>query len=463
MPGTNGGIPAPQDRHVWLLGNTHPNADRSIRWDDDPFPNLSDPDALVVDLTTLTGPVLERIGKTKLDQARLLVRDKIISRGTVVAITQPFLPIVAGRALSGDTFRSPSASYMGDPRSYSNYQIFPTQLATKDVPVGGVIEVDLDHTFKEYVDNVRRFSFYIEQYLPRAILETEISSSVKTELGPVRGQEIKDNSGHDLGMTLTPEVVDHYNGGTLPHGGAGLLTFLPPPTEPIDDAIGRILSALGKNAPHAEPLPAWAEQLSLGRANEYKEQVAELKENKAKIEGEIDRLVHTTDEILAHRRLLYTKGPELEDAVVQAFKALGFGDIELMGSADEEDAAFAMGDGTRYARGVVEAKGSDRGAQMQHILQCKKWANQRVAVDGKASKGILVYNQHRLQPYPESRGARVKFERNQLDQAEMNDICIIPSCALFEAVRRVLDGEEPDRAKIAAKIAASKEVLRDVL
>ena len=461
MPGTDGGIPAPQDHSVWLLGNTHPNADRSVRWDDEPFPYLGDPDALVVDLTTLTGPELERIGKTKLDQAGQLIRDKLFSRGTVVAITQPLLQIDPDRPQGADRPALHTPRYAPNPNAYTNYQIFPIKISTRDVPDGGTILVGPDHTFRDYVGHVGKFSFYIERHTPRDILDVS-KRSVNTALTAVRGQEIKDNSGPDLGLTLAVGAAGDHPAKS-PHKGTGQLVFLPPPTEPIDEAIGRILSALGKNAPHAEPLPVWAEQLSLGHANEYKEQTAKLKEDKAKIEGEIDSLARTTGEILAHRRLLYTKGPELEDAVVRAFKALGFGDIEAMGSADEEDAAFAMGDGTRYARGVVEAKGSDRGAQMQHILQCKKWANQRVAVDGKASKGILVYNQHRLQPYPESRGARVKFERNQLDQAEMNDICIIPSCALFEAVRRVLDGEEPDRVKIAAKIAASKEVLRDVL
>lgn len=210
-------------RRVWLLGNAHPSADRSIHWDDDPFPNLSDPDALVVDLTTLTGPVLERIGKAKLDRVQPLVRDKIINRGTVVVITKPFFPVVAGRALTEDTSSTPSEPYMQSPAAYSNYQILPIRLTTRDVPAGGVIEVDPEHTFKEYADNVRRFSFYIEGYSPRAIMDTEMNSSVKIELAPVQGQEIKDNSGHDLGLTLTAEVVDHYNYTTSPHEGAGFL------------------------------------------------------------------------------------------------------------------------------------------------------------------------------------------------------------------------------------------------
>lgn len=238
--------------------------------------------------------------------------------------------------------------------------------------------------------------------------------------------------------------------------------FLPPYTEPADDAIGKILSSCGKATPRVEAPPAWVEQLSLGPAGEYRAQIVQLKEDKAKIQDEIDRLARQSNAVMAHCRLLYSSGPELEDAIVQAFRVLGFDDIERMGKADEEDAAFAM-DGTGYSHGVIEAKGARKGAQLQHILQCNRWTDQRAIADGRPSKGIFVPNQHRLDPYPKSAEIRMKIEPNQLEQAEMKDICIIPSCVLFEAVDKVLGGETPDRTRIAGKIADSKGVLGNVL
>ena len=218
-----------------------------------------------------------------------------------------------------------------------------------------------------------------------------------------------------------------------------------------------------KTSPPASVPPAWAARLSPGPAGRHRARIAELEERKAEIQGEIDGLARRNDRILAHRRLLYSDGHELEDAVVEAFRALGFDDIERMGKADEEDAAFAM-DGTRYSRAVVEAKGAGKGAQLRHILQCTMWAAKRAAADGKPSKGIFVPNQYRLEPYPESSKIRTKIEPNQLEEAERNDVCIIPSCVLFEAVDRVLGGgEAPDRASIAARMAATKGVLEDVL
>ena len=190
--------------------------------------------------------------------------------------------------------------------------------------------------------------------------------------------------------------------------------------------------------------------------------MARLENERLKIQGEIDRMAGKNGKILARRRLPYSRGPEHEDAAVQASRTPGFDDVESNGGADMEDAAPGMGSGTPYPRGAVKVKGADRGTQMQDIDQCSRWAKRRAEGDDRPSKGILVPNRHRLMPCPDSRDDRVRFEDNQLRQAVEDDICIIPSCVLFEAVRRVLDGGAPDRAGIAARIAASKGVLEDV-
>lgn len=96
----SGGRHAAQDLQVWLIGNRHSNADKSIGWDD-PFPNLSDLDVLVADLTTLTEQGLRRIDKAKLDQARKLLEDRLFSGGTIVIITQPVHSTGPNSALPG--------------------------------------------------------------------------------------------------------------------------------------------------------------------------------------------------------------------------------------------------------------------------------------------------------------------------------------------------------------------------
>lgn len=446
---------------VWLLGNRHPDAGRSIGWEE-PFPNISDSDMLVVDLTTLTLPVLAKIGKAKLGQAHELIRDKILSRGTIIVITQPFFQIDPDCPL-GDDPCPPFAVPPKAPPYYSNYHAIPTQLDTVAVPDGDTIQTDKGHAFKAYMDNVRSYSFYIKRYYPEIILENPKNTSTKTILEPVEGQTIMDHSNHRLGFTLTAKVIDEYYNKDIPSKESGRLVFLPPPTEPIEEAIGKIISAYrGALAPTETP-PGWVKGLAVGPTDEWEARIAKLEEDKSKTQESIDRLNQQKEEARAHCRLLYSKGPELEDAVVRAFEVLGFDDIRRMGGADEEDAAFAMGgSGTPYSHGVIEAKGMDRGTRLQHILQCNRWTDQHAIANGRPSKGVFVPNQHCMVPYPRSSKARMNIEPNQLEQAEMKDICIIPSCVLFEAVRRVLGGKVPDRAAIEGKIAATKGVLTDV-
>lgn len=451
-----GGRAVEKRPRVWLLGRDHPGADRSINWDGR-FGNLSDPDILIIDLTGLTVEVLQRIDKDNLDQAQRSIRDKILYGGSVIAITQPEFSV---RPSSPPTGR-PSGVYGGAAAgryTYSNYHILPINIVTTMVQANHVIGAKDGHRFKDYIDAVKGYGFTID------------SVTDKFPLGPA-GQpiaslrrlyewDITDNSGCGLGLVLKVENSDRY-GRLRQSSRRGRLVLLPPPTEPIYDAIGRILSVYKPRPPAGAP-PAWAERLSLGPAGENRARIKELEGRRAEMQEEIDELAQQNGQILAHRRLLYSDGPGLEDAVVEAFRALGFGDIERMGSRDEEDATFAMG-GTRYSRCAIEAKGAGKGTKMDHIFQCARWTEQRAEAENSPVKGVFVPNQHRLEPYPDSRGIRTRIERNQVDHAERKDICIIPSCALYEAVRRVLDGEAPDRAGIAGKIADSKGVLTDVL
>ena len=67
-----------------------------------------------------------------------------------------------------------------------------------------------------------------------------------------------------------------------------------------------------------------------------------------------------------------------------------------------------------------------------------------------------------MKEYPKSEQERLRFEPNELEYAEAKDICIIPSCALFEAAKKVLDGAALDGAEIAARIAGTRGVLERV-
>ena len=218
--------------------------------------------------------------------------------------------------------------------------------------------------------------------------------------------------------------------------------------EPLMDEIAREIKKRcghedgGARRSSAAPYPAVR-----GAASEIRAQVSDLRGRR--------------DEILGHRRLLYAKGAELEEAVVDAFRALGFAEAKQMAGADQADCIIDINAGG-YLHGLVEVKGADGRTGERHIAQCAKWVDKAHEADGKPSKGIFVSNQHRSAEYPGSTKDRLWFEEKELEYAKMRDICIIPSCVLFEAVKRALDEEAPVRAEMAARIAGTGGVLERV-
>ena len=234
---------------VCILGTAHPAADRSIKWDED-FGNLSDPDVLIVDLTTLTADILQRTDKDKLDQARMSIADKILYGGTVVVITQPRIQTLSGDALAGRRVASPLRipDYY---HIYSNYDALPVFISTREVPDGYEIRVGDGHPFKEYIDAVESFGFLID--VDDDNLPPGPTGAREAGLCRVQEWDITDNSGHQLGFALAGVRLDHHG---RPQGdpGPGRMILLPPPTEPIGEAIGRILSVYGKTAPADRPV-----------------------------------------------------------------------------------------------------------------------------------------------------------------------------------------------------------------
>ena len=437
MAESGGGTASAPSTKIWLLGSEHQGADRSISWDES-FGNLNDPDVLVVNLTTMTKQVLKRINEGNLAHARESIANKMFDGGTVIVVTQP-------------RFSVERSDF-----TISNYGILPATLKTKMVPAGFEIRVSPDHDFKAYIDGVKKFTFQIDGY--GGTFHRMPTTTGRIALAETPGQEVTDNSGNNLGFTLQIMAIDHEDLQEI--SGTGKLVFLPPPSGSAHDGIGRILSAYGKAPIHEKAPPAWAEKVLLPRANQLQAEIAKLVKQRDQVQGRMDALARKRDEVLGHKRLLYSKGGGLEAAVADAFRLLGL-EAEPAGGADEEDCVLDM-DAGGYARGVVEVKGADGRTKQQDIVQCGKWVDVWYAREGKLPKGVFVPNQHRIKEYPKSEQERLQFEPNELEYAKAKDICIIPSCVLFEAAKRALAGEAPDRTKIAEKIAVTKGVLESV-
>ena len=451
-----GDVVSGRDPQVWLLGNSHPAADRSIAWRGR-LPNLGDPDVLIVDMTTLTEETLREIDAAELDRAQRSIDDKFFAGGgTIIAITQPEFSAPPRDPLTLEPV-TPLHARLAGPSTYSSYRILPAVPETVAVPAGRRIKPADGHDFKAYLDGIGHFTFYIAKWRPRAacVPGRAISS------GKVPGQSVMDNSGNYLGFTLVPKgqgaAANHPNLA----GSEGKLVFLPPYTEPAGDAIGKILSACRKAPPCGEAPPPWAESLSFAKADMLQAQIAKLEASADGTQAQIADLRSRRGVILGHRRLLHAKGPELESAVVNALKTLGFSEAKQMGGPDRADCIIDIYT-AGYLHGLVEVKGADGRTEKRHISRCVKWVDKKHGLDGRMSKGIFVPNQHRNAEYPGSIEDRLWFEAKEVEYAKMKNVCIIPSCVLFEAARKAVDKKAPDRAAVEAKIVRTCGVLERV-
>ena len=422
---------------IWILGNKHTHADKSILWDE-PFPNLGDPDVLIVDLTPLTKEILDRTDGDKLNQLSFILRDKFLHGGTIIVLT-------SSKPLS--TF----------------YYFLPVVPSFTPVPDGFSIKPDPDHWFMSYLEAVKKFTFYIQHFDSDHInhLLNSGYTGPHIECSPVSDQAVADNSGHCLGATFSIFIQEN---GVVTHAkGSGKLVFLPPYTESSDDALEKIICRYRPISVNKEPEPQWAANISLPSLNDIQNKINALESKKKELQTQADTLTQEKQILLDHKRLLYSKHSELEDAVAKAFKVLGFPEIRKLREQNFEDWVFDFKHEKDVKYGVIEVKGADKRTKQNDIIQCSKWVDERMEIDNKISKGIFVPNQYCQMPYPKSSKDRKKFEPNELDAARMKRICIIPSYVLFEAVKQILENKKYDRKEIEKKIFNSEGVLETLL
>ena len=422
---------------IWILGNEHTHADKSILWDE-PFPNLGDPDVLIVDLTPLTKEILDRTDQDKLNQLSFILRDKFLHGGTIIVLT-------------------PS-----EPLSVS-YDFLPVAPSFTSVPDGFNIKPNSGHYFMSYLKAVKKFTFYIQRFGSGSIDLSPSSDHTGPDIScsPVSDQGVTDNSGHRLGATFS--IFIQENDVVRRAEGSGKLVFLPPYTESSDDALEKIICRYRQTGVNKEPEPQWAANVILPSLNDIQNKINALESKKKELQTQAYTLTQEKQILLDHKRLLYSKHSELEDAVANAFKILGFPEIRKLREQNFEDWVFDFKHEKDVKYGVIEVKGADKRTKQNDIIQCSKWVDERMEIDNKISKGIFIPNQYCQIPYPKSSKDRKKFESNELDAARMKRICIIPSYVLFEAVKQILENKKHDRKEIEKKIFNSEGVLETLL
>jgi hypothetical protein len=422
-------------KKVWVLGAKNYNADEDIGWYQD-FPNFSDADVLIVNLASLTREVLDRI-KSKYKDAREPIWARYIHGGAIIFITARYFTLKE---------REDDSPVQDE---FSNWYLSPFTIETKDVKQGYVIRPAQDYEFPNYISHVRSYDYYL---LPKRY---PIAAGINS-MNTLPRYSVMNNSGNSLAIGLE----SHFSEGGVDYTSTAI--FLPPPTEmPVEEGIDLLLQKYGKHTEIRSP-PQWISQVSITGLKDIDSELGNLKAQKEQIEQRIRFQMERRQKLTNHYRLLYADGNDLEDAVLEAFKILGFQDIIRPFEKEKEDLVFEFTYGSKYKHATLEVKGANRRTSRQNLNQCHIWADEYSKKSGQPVKPVFIPNQHRYEPYPNSKSDRIHFEPNELGYAKSNDICIIPTCLIFEVIDKSLLGESKPRDKLESLIAGTKGVLDEM-
>jgi hypothetical protein len=439
------------DQQIWVLGARNSNAHRDIPWEAKEFPNLSDPDVLIIDLGSLNGGLLRNLDKEKCETIVNEISNKFVNGGTIIYLTA--LKILEQDASLSKTPYKSKVKLLS-PR-FSNYFFSIINLEPQAVAEGRVIKYDRQkHLFTPYLDKVKKFQFYLCYNSQKSEHTVNFRTNSDTlRLTILNEYSVKDNSNHDLALALQCERDDGNSGGKI--------IYLPPPTDvSVEEAIDIILNIYGKFTLH-ETLPDWISRVHLYGLDQIKTSFSELNARKHSLEQEIKTLEISRHNLMKYYRLLFSDGNSLENAVCDAFRTLGFEEIRKVREENKEDWILEFRTLQDFKYAVIEVKGSRTRTSQRDISQCDKWVSEYFGERQEFVKGIFIPNQHRLNEYSSSRGDRLHFEPAEVQFCEMRNICIIPSCVLFEAVNKALERRQP-REDLEKLIAFHKGVLTEI-
>lgn len=441
---------------IWVLGAISQNADKSIDWNQPSFPNLNDPDILIVNLDSLRQPLLERIDKDKFGLARNMIFNKFLARSQSTIIY-----IVSNRN--------------GTHPSYSNLDLSPIQFQIEKVIEGQNIRIlHGSDKLTSYFENVKSYSRILYDFsLKYSLVDIEptndhaktIIDKLKLQFSPIKSNTPR----HPVELVVNPIVHDNSQNIISSechlkvdgYWSSGKVIFLPPPTQGnIEEGIDSILREYGKVGKR-QSLPSWVSKISLPGLQELQMERDQLEYQRKILDRNLMNNAKRMSNLKDHYRLLSSKNAQLENAVYNAFKLLGFREIRKMRSNGKEDWVINFKALKTYQFGVIEVKGSDKRTGLKDLRQCDNWVLDYLDEFTACAKGIFIPNQYRTRPYPGSVNDRFKFEDNEIQFAISRNICILPSCLLFEIVKRSLKTGQNSRKRIEKTIEGAKGVLEN--
>lgn len=433
---------------IWVLGSYHNNADKCIYWSES-FPNFSNCDILIVNLQTLTEEQFRHNSAKLLKEGRNYIFDLLMTgeKNTIIILN--------------------------DNQKVLNW--LPIVPILKKITQVNVKEYSVEPYLEEYCKNVNSCNFYIHGYQVDAFFSSKIDPKSATHenyffTNRIQGdlsfeitsyQNILNEANQNIGNSIKSRIKDNYMiRRNSPYSTTlfvtGEMVLFPPPTEiTVEQGIDLIINnLLGKEL--RESPPDWEEEVDVPSLSTIEKQIACKEKEQEEVIRCIKILSGKKNEKIYYRRLLWTKGTPLEDAVKDAFIFLGFPEIKRIRSKNLEDWVFEFQTIPELEYGVLEVKGANKRTSLADLTQCNKWVEDYM-LEHKKAKGIFIPNQHRLEDIRTSENIREHFEPNEKEYAKSRKICILPTYEIFKAVveKTKNNNEQINRNKIESILASN--------
>jgi hypothetical protein len=400
-----------ETRRIAVIGDAQVSQAEGFPWNDRALPNVTDYDVAILDLRVLAQ---DYSGMTceGLRDFQALLRRLFESEGQVIAIAENpqahiALPMRNGRG----PVRLPVTA------------VFP--VAVTVTSESGQTLNRLSDKFSRYLNHVKSWKFHfkfgdvgtVERYLQNRE-EKWLAAELRREAGRV--------------------VL-------LPNG-----EFSDP-----RDAISFVLEEI-TGAPAVTAPPAWSGAIEIPGISALEAEARGAQEEIRRLSEHVATLAARQGKLEEYRRLVYGTGKELEDIVARSFELLGGTIIPRKYGTEEYILVY------RDREHLIEVKGVTGSSALDHVRQL--FDNQSIAEQQTDTSPhcILVANTFRNDP-PENRGAapRIEFPDNVVRRATANDIALLSTVTLLDAVCAKLAGAPEadaflDRLTATAGICAAQ-------
>lgn len=325
--------------------------------------------------------------------------------------------------------------------TYDNYHAIPLALG-QIVPKGGkeikvVKDLKFLATYWKDFASYSVYEVYLEGKIPNPILTTKIGNKIVGAiypgekgyiiiLPPIRYDE-------DLFITYDEEILEEiWTPEAIAFGKKLASCFF---------EIDKILCSSRETTPP----PEWTSksEYRMKRESSLEKKIKGIRKKIDEFQNNRRELMHQLEQEGKLRRLLYETGHQLEEAILEALKLLGFEAKQYRNSESEFDAIFISPEG----RFLGEAEGKDNKAisieklsQLERNLQ-EDFAREEVT---EYAKGVLFGNAYRLQPLSE----RSEFFTDKcLSGAHRSKIALVRTTDLFYIAQYLKEHNNPSYAK----------------